>query len=120
MICSGVLVFLGTFTPFYLFQSNINGGLILGGQVTPAGLSFMAKVPTDTESEVNLIEASMNSAELEKLETLTYTLIHQLIEKIRSRDWLKIYLNCSSLIRDSGRNPYRYQCSAILKSLIHI
>jgi DNA-binding MarR family transcriptional regulator len=55
-------------------------------KVTPAGLSFMTQVLADIESEGKLIQASMNSAELKKLETLTSTLIHQLIEKIRSRD----------------------------------
>jgi hypothetical protein len=46
----------------------------------------MTQVLADIESEGKLIQASMNSAELKKLETLTSTLIHQLIEKIRSRD----------------------------------
>jgi DNA-binding MarR family transcriptional regulator len=55
-------------------------------KVTPAGMSFMTQVLADIESEGKLIQASMNSAELKKLETLTSTLIHQLIEEIRSRD----------------------------------
>jgi DNA-binding MarR family transcriptional regulator len=55
-------------------------------KVTPAGLSFMTKVLADIESEGKLIQASMSPAELEKIETLTSTLIHQLIEKLRSGD----------------------------------
>jgi len=43
MICSGVLAFLGIFTPLIIYQSNIKSGLILGGQVRRHNLETEGK-----------------------------------------------------------------------------
>jgi DNA-binding MarR family transcriptional regulator len=54
--------------------------------VTIAGLSFMKEILMDIESEGKLVEASMDSVQLEQLDKLAFTLIHRLVEKIQNRD----------------------------------